>query len=118
MSRPLTVPASHADASPARVTHPWRQPTPVLDSPAPVDERSPIHAELDRVGASFRKAGTANYISVQLGMDDVKLLGPPREYPRRSWLGPEWRILELLDTLPADAGTEAVWRLLEANWAS
>jgi hypothetical protein len=76
------------------------------------DERSPILAELDRVGASFRKAGAANYISVQLGVDEVKLLGPPRDHPRRSWLGPEWLALELLAALPDDAGTEAVWRTL------
>jgi hypothetical protein len=38
------------------------------------------------------------------------LLGPPREQPRRSWLGPEWQALELLSELPVDAGIEAVWR--------
>jgi len=55
-----------------------------------VDADSPIHAELDRVGASFRKAGTRDYISVQAGVSEVKLLGPPREQTaRRSWLGPE-----------------------------
>jgi hypothetical protein len=77
-----------------------------------VEDRSPIHAELDRVGASFRTAGADGYISVQLGIDEVKLLGPPREKPRRSWLGPEWQALELLQTLPDDAGVEAVWRTL------
>jgi hypothetical protein len=49
---------------------------------------------------------------VQLGVDEVKLLGPPREYPRRSWLGPEWQALELLRVLPDQAGPEAVWRTL------
>ena len=53
------------------------------------EDRSPIRAELDRVGASFRKAGAAGYISIQLGLEEVKLLGPPREHPRRSWLGPQ-----------------------------
>ena len=37
---------------------------------------------------------------------------PPREHPRRSWLGPEWQALELLASLPDDAGVEAVWRAL------
>ena len=69
---------------------------------------SPVRAELDRLGASFRKARTRDYISIQLGVDDLKLLGPPREHPRRSLLGPEWQALELLATLPDDAGTEAV----------
>jgi hypothetical protein len=77
-------------------------------------QRSEIHAELDRVGASLRKAGAACYISVQLGLDEVKLLGPPREHPRRSWLGPEWRALELLAAVPDDAGVRAVWRVLES----
>jgi hypothetical protein len=75
-------------------------------------DRSPLRAELDRVGASFAKAGTRDYISVQLGVDEVKLLGPPREQPRRSWLGPEWRALGLLRVLPDDAGVQAVWQAL------
>jgi hypothetical protein len=78
-----------------------------------MDDRSPVRAELDRVGASFRKAGAPDYISVQLGVDEVKLLGPPRQRPRRSWLGPEWQLLELLATLPDDAGVQAVWRVLD-----
>jgi hypothetical protein len=69
--------------------------------------------ELDRVGASFRKAGTRDYISVQPGLDQLKLLGPPREHPRRTWLGPEWQVLELLAALPDEAGVEAVWRALQ-----
>ena len=77
-------------------------------------EKSPVRAELDRLGASFRKAGPADYISVQLGLEEVKLLGPPREHPRRSWLGPEWQLLELLAVLPDDAGVQAVWRALGA----
>jgi hypothetical protein len=77
-----------------------------------MNDRSAVHAELDRVGASFRKAGARDYISVQLGIDDVKLLGPPREHPRRSWLGPEWRALELLGAVPDDAGPDVVWRSL------
>jgi hypothetical protein len=77
-------------------------------------DQSPIHAELDRVGASFAKAGTDRYISVQLGVEEVKLLGPPRQHPRRSWLGPEWQALELLAVLPDEAGAEAVWRALSS----
>jgi len=76
------------------------------------NQRSPVHAELDRVGASFSKGGTRDYISVQLGLEEVKPLGPPREHPRRSWLGPDWQLLELLAALPDDAGVEAVWRAL------
>jgi len=77
-------------------------------------DQSAVRAELDRVGASFRKAGAADYISVTLCADGVKLTGPPREHPRRSWLGPEWQALELLGSLPDDAGVEAVWRALSA----
>jgi hypothetical protein len=77
-------------------------------------EPSRVHAELDRVG-SLHKAGAAGYISAQLGLEEVKLLGPPREHPRRSWLGPEWQLLELLAVLPDDAGVQAVWRALSAT---
>ena len=80
-----------------------------MPAPAPT-----IRDELDRVGASFRKAGATGYILVQLGVDEVKLLGPPRDLPRRSWLGPEWQLLELLASLPDEAGVEAVWRALAA----
>ena len=58
------------------------------------------------------KASTADYISVQLGVNEVKLLGLPREHPRRSRLGPEWRAVELLRVLPDGAGVQAVWRAL------
>jgi hypothetical protein len=61
-----------------------------------MNDRSPVFAELDPVGASFNKAGASDYISVQVGIDEVKLLGPPREQPRRTWLGPEWQAIELL----------------------
>jgi hypothetical protein len=75
-------------------------------------DQSPIRAELDRVGASFRKAGAANYITVTEGEDVVRLVGPPREHPRRYWKGPRWQLLELLAGLPDDAGVQAVWRTL------
>jgi hypothetical protein len=74
--------------------------------------QSPVRAELDRVGANFAKAGPSDSISDQFGLDEVKLLGPPREHPRRSWLGPEWQAVELLRVLPDDAGVRAVWRAL------
>ena len=73
-----------------------------------------IRAELDRLGVSFRKAGAAGYISVQLGLEEVKLLAPPREHPRRSWLGPEWQALELLAAFPRPVW-RAVWRALEQS---
>ena len=75
-------------------------------------EQSSGFAELDHVGASFAKAGTRDYISVQLCDGEVKLLGLLREHPRRSWLGPEWQLLELLAAMPDDAGVQAVWRTL------
>jgi hypothetical protein len=84
----------------------------VLDNPPPWEERSPIHAELDRLGATFRKAGAAGYVSVHRRQDLVKFLAPPREHPRRLWLGPSWQALEVLRALPDDAGAEVVWRAL------
>ena len=86
-----------------------------LTGTAGVDDRSPLVAELDRVGASFREAGAADFVAVQLGLEEVKLLGPPREHPRRSWLGPEWQALELLGALPDDAGVRALWLALRAR---
>jgi hypothetical protein len=68
--------------------------------------------ELHRVGASYSKAGAANCVSLMFRSDGVKVNGPPREHRRRSWLGPEWQLLELLAALPDDAGTEGVWRAL------
>jgi hypothetical protein len=61
-----------------------------------LDEQSPVRAELDRVGASFRKAGAADYITVSEDEDAVRLAGPPREHPRRCWKGPSWQLLEVL----------------------
>ena len=77
----------------------------------PADPSS-VRAELDRVGASYRKAGAASYIATVFRSDGVKLNGPPHEHPRRSWLGPGWQLLELLAALPDEAGTESVWRAL------
>jgi hypothetical protein len=81
-------------------------------SPLFLEDRSLLVTELHRVGASLRKAGTASYVCVHLGLHGVKLLGPPREHPRRTWLGPEAEALALLRVLPDDAGTEAVCRAL------
>jgi hypothetical protein len=36
-------------------------------------EPSPVRTELDRVGASFRKAGAANYITVTEDTDDARV---------------------------------------------
>lgn len=42
------------------------------------EDQSPIRAELDRVGASFRKAGAADYISLSHDSDGtVRPLGRP-----------------------------------------
>jgi len=75
-------------------------------------EQSAVRAELDRVGASFRTAGAADYVSATEDEDAVRLVGPPREHPRRYWKGPRWQLLELLTALPDDAGVAAVWRAL------
>ena len=74
---------------------------------------SSVRAELDRVGASFRKAGAADYITVTEDDAGVRLVGPPREHPRRYWKGPRWQLLELLAALPDDAGVQAVWRAVD-----
>jgi hypothetical protein len=64
------------------------------------------------VGAIFRKAGAADYITVTEDTDAVRFIGPPREHPRRYWKGRMWQLLELLAALPDDAGAQAVWRAL------
>jgi hypothetical protein len=48
---------------------------------------SPVRAELDRVGATFRKVGSADYMTVTEDQDAVRLVGQPREHPRRYWKG-------------------------------
>jgi hypothetical protein len=67
---------------------------------------SRVLAELDRVGASSGKAGAADYITVTEDKDAVRLVGLPREHPRRYWKGPTWQLLELLAALPDDAGVQ------------
>jgi hypothetical protein len=80
-----------------------------------VDPTSDVPSELDRVGASLRKAGAGHFISVTIRADGVRLKGPSWDHPRRSWLGPERQALELLAVLPDDAGVQAVWRALDAR---
>jgi hypothetical protein len=68
-----------------------------------------LRSELDRVGASFGNAGAADHVSVMRRPNgSVRIFGPPREQPRRRWVGPEWRALERLATVP-DAGVDALW---------
>jgi hypothetical protein len=38
---------------------------------------------LDRVGATFRKTGAADYITATDDEGGVLLFGPPRKHPRR-----------------------------------
>ena len=71
-----------------------------------------LRAEVDRVGASFRKAGAGRYVSLADFGQSVSLTAPSREEPRRSWRGRHSQALELLSALPDDAGVEAVWRAL------
>ena len=75
-------------------------------------EPSRVRAELDRVGASSRKAGSADYVAVTEDEDVVRLVGPPQKHPRRYWKGPRWQLLELLAALPDVAGVRGVWRTL------
>jgi hypothetical protein len=81
--------------------------------PAPI--KAQVRGELDRVGASFGKAGAGDYIAAVFRSEGVKVNGPPHEHPRRSWLGPEWQLLELLAALSDDAGVQAVWRALSSR---
>lgn len=69
--------------------------------------------QLDCLGASFRKAGAVDYISLSELGETVRLLGPPRERPRRLWEGPAWQALELLASLPNNAGVTAIWRAID-----
>jgi hypothetical protein len=76
-------------------------------TPAPLaadPQTSRLRDDLDPLGASFRKAGAADYISLSDFDETVRLVGPPREHPRRVWKGYEWQALELLAPLPDDAG--------------
>jgi hypothetical protein len=66
--------------------------------------------ELDRVGVSYRKAGSKDYVAVLNLGEFIDLNGPPRIRPRPHWRGSEREALALLAPLPNDAGPEAFWR--------
>ena len=68
--------------------------------------------ELDRLGVSFRKAGAAGYISVQLGIRRGEAPRPATRASSPLMARPEWHALELLAELPDDAGATDVWRAL------
>ena len=92
----------------------WDLATPTVSGTTNSADQSPVRAELDRVGASFHKAGAADFIMVSEDDEVVRLAGPPGEHPRRYWKGPRWQLLSLLAALPDDAGVQAVWRALVA----
>jgi len=70
-----------------------------------------LSAEIDRVGMSHTKVGHRDdLLVIDLG-DYVKIIGPPRETPRRGWQGTEQAALGLLATLSDDAGIEAFWNV-------
>jgi hypothetical protein len=80
---------------------------------APMSSPSPAchiarSRELDRVGASSRKAGAADYIDVEDDKNTVRLVGPPQQHPRRHWTDQRWQLFGALVTLPDDAGVKAV----------
>jgi hypothetical protein len=78
-------------------------------------EPSTVRAQLDRLGASYRKAGATDYISFHEDGDrTVRLHRPPREHSGQTWVGLERRALELLAALPDEAGVQAVWRALSS----
>ena len=72
---------------------------------------SRLRAELERLGATFRK-GRTGYISMTDYGQSVSLSGPPDEEPRRSWRGPSSKALELLAPVPDGAGLDTVWQAL------
>src|SRR5712691_9440763 len=83
------------------------------------DPTSDVPPELDRVGASSRKAGAGHFISITIRADGVRLKGPSWDHPRRSWLGPERQALELLvcsRTMPACERCGGRWTLAESQW--
>src|SRR5438128_873888 len=69
-------------------------------------QRSLVFAELDRVGASHRKAATKDYISVQLGVGEVK-----RSVPRSGCSALAFGSLGMLECVtwfPAGSSSQAV----------
>ncbi|HEX3454210.1 MAG TPA: hypothetical protein VHS03_06265 [Gaiellaceae bacterium] len=73
-----------------------------------------LRAELERLGATFRK-GRAGYISMTDYGQSVALSGPSHEEPRRWWRGTAAAALELLTPLPDGTDLDSIWRALYAS---
>jgi hypothetical protein len=78
-----------------------------------VSPTSSLRAELERLGATFRK-GRNGYISLTDFGQSVALSGPTYEDPRRWWRGTSAVALELLAPLPDGTDLDAIWRALYA----
>ena len=74
---------------------------------------SSLRAELERLGATFRK-GRNGYISLTDYGQSIALSGPTHEDPRRWWRGTSAVALELLAPLPDGTDLDAIWRALYA----
>ncbi len=74
---------------------------------------SNLRAELERLGATFRK-GRTGYISMTDFGQSVALSGPTYEEPRRWWRGPSAKALELLAPLPDGTDLDTIWQTLRA----
>jgi hypothetical protein len=72
-----------------------------------------LRAELERLGATFRK-GRNGYISLTDFGQSIALSGPTHEDPRRWWRGTSPVALELLAPLPEGTDLDAIWRALYA----
>jgi hypothetical protein len=79
----------------------------VVDSPT-----ISLRAELERLGATFRR-GRTGYISMtDYGHSGIALSGPTHEQPRRWWRGQSSEALALLAPLPDGTDLEAIWQAL------
>jgi hypothetical protein len=76
-----------------------------------VSATASLRAELERLGATFRK-GRPGFISMTDYGDVVALSGPSHEEPRRWWRGTPSRAVELIAPLPEGVGLDAVWEAL------
>ena len=72
-----------------------------------------LRAELERLGATFRK-GQAGFISLTDYGQSVALSGPTDEQPRRWWRGESSEALERLSALPDGASFDTIWQTLHA----
>ena len=79
--------------------------------PVAVSSTAALRAELERLGATFRK-GRLGYIAMTDYGNVVALSGPPHEEPRRWWRGSPAKALELLASLPDSAELDRVWQTL------